>query len=131
MNGYVYTKTLGVIVGTMTIIGAIGFGILFFIGMSLSTALNTSNDYSSSDKLAILILMILLLLFGLITGIGSFFLKNKAWKFIYTGLCLTLGFGLIITSLISFGSIGFKNELFIMFIGIIYLVLGHLASKNK
>ncbi|ALC87459.1 hypothetical protein AM499_17800 [Bacillus sp. FJAT-22090] len=131
MNGYVYTKTLGVIVGTMTIIGAIVFGILSFIGMSLSTALNKSNDYSSSDKLAILILMILLLLFGLITGIGSFFLKNKAWKFIYTGLCLTLGFGLIITCLLSFGSIGFKNELFIMFIGIIYLVLGHLASKNK
>lgn len=49
MNGYVYTKTLGVIVGTLTIIGAIGFGILSFIGMSLSTALNTSNDYSSSD----------------------------------------------------------------------------------
>ncbi|MFB5087630.1 hypothetical protein PGC35_10475 [Psychrobacillus sp. PGGUH221] len=115
------TKTLGVVVGTTTIIGAIGFGILYFIGMSLSTALKTSNDYSSSDKLAILILMILLLLFGLITGIGSFFLKNKPWKFIYTGLCLTLGFGLI----------GFKNELFIMFIGIIYLVLGHLASKNK
>lgn len=26
MNGYVFTKTLGVIVGTLTIIGAIGFG---------------------------------------------------------------------------------------------------------
>ncbi|MDF2067318.1 hypothetical protein [Bacillus sp. Cr_A10] len=101
------------------------------IGMSLSTALKTSNDYSSSDKLVILILMILLLLFGLITGIDSFFLKNKAWKFIYTGLCLMLGFGLMITCLLSFGPSGFKSELFIMFIGIIYLVLGHLASKNK
>lgn len=75
--------------------------------------------------------MIILLLFGLITEIGSFFLRNKSWKFIYTGLCLTLGFGLIITCLLSFGSIGFKNELFIMFIGIIYIVLGHLANKNK
>ena len=130
MKEYAYTKTLGAIVGTMTILAAIGFGILSFIGMGLSKALNTGNDYSSNGRLY-LIVFILLLLMGLITGIGTLWLKNKAWNIFYTGFCLMLGIGFVITFFVSFGALGFKNEIFILCIGIVYLWLSYLVKRKK
>lgn len=130
MKEYMYTKTLGVIVGTLTICAAIGFGLLSLIGMGLSKALNTDYDYSSTDRLPMKILIILLL-FGLITIIGSFRLKSKAWKFFYIGFCLLLGIGFVVGFFISLGSIGTKSEIFILFIGIIYLLLGYFAKRKK
>lgn len=128
MKEYIYTKTLGIIVGTLTIFVAIGFGILSLIGMGLSKAFNTGNEYSASN---ILVMVSLLLLCGLITGIGAFRLKSRAWKIFYIGFCLILGVVFIVAFFISFGSIGLKNEIFILCIGIIYLLLGYLAKREK
>jgi hypothetical protein len=130
MKEYMYTKTLGVIVGTLTIFGALGFGLLSLIGSGLSKALNTGHDYTSTNRLAMFIL-ITLLLFGLITVIVSLRLKSKAWDIIFIGFCFMLGIGFVIAFLISFGSIGTKSEIFILFIGIIYFLLGYLAIKKK
>ncbi len=129
MKEYMYTKTLGVIVGTLTIFAALGFGLLSLIGFSLSKALNTGNDYSSTNSLAMLILIILLLL-GSITVIGTFRLKSNAWKKFFIGFCFMFGIGFVIAFFISFGSIGSKSEIFILFIGIIYLLLGYLATPQ-
>jgi hypothetical protein len=130
MKEYMYTKTIGVILGILTIFVAIGFGILSFIGMGLSKALNTGYDSSSTDRYP-LIILILLLLFGLITGIGPFKLKHKAWKIFYTGFCLILGTCFVVIFFVSFGALGFKNEIFILCMGIIYLLLGYLAKRKK
>jgi hypothetical protein len=131
MKEYMYTRILGVIVGTLTIIGAIGFGILSLIGISLSNALNSGTDYSSAEKSVAIIVFLLLLISGLMTLIGSTKLKNKAWYTFYTVFCLILGIGCIVTFFISFGSIGYKNELFIIGIGITYLLLFYLVKKGK
>jgi hypothetical protein len=41
MKGFRYTKSLGTIVGVLTILGSCGFGFLEFIGLGLSKALNS------------------------------------------------------------------------------------------
>ena len=130
MKEYMYTRILGVIVGTLTIIGAIGFGVLSLIGISLSNALS-GTDYSSAEKSLAIIVFLLLLISGLMTLIGSTKLKNKAWNTFYTVFCLILGIGFIVIFFISFGSIGYKNELFIIGIGITYLLLVYLVKKRK
>ncbi|MCR2823451.1 hypothetical protein [Lederbergia panacisoli] len=119
-----YTKILGIIVGGLTILAAIGFGILFLIGMGLS------NDQSSSVSPAATIIIVLLL-FGLITGIGPFKLKNKTWKTFYIGFCLILGICFVLFFIISIGAIGSINEYFILGLGLIYLGLGYLAFRKK
>ena len=130
MKEYMYTRILGVIVGTLTIIGAIGFGVLSLIGISLSNALS-GTDYSSAEKSLAIIVFLLLLISGLMTLIGSTKLKNKGWNTFYTVFCLILGIGFIVIFFISFGSIGYKNELFIIGIGITYLLLVYLVKKRK
>lgn len=130
MKEYIYTRILGVIVGTLTIIGAIGFGMLSLIGISLSNALSGTN-YSSDETLVVIIIFLLLLISGLTTLIGSTKLKNKTWNTLYTVFCFILGIGCIVTFIFSFGSIGYKNELFIIGIGITYLLLVYLVKKGK
>jgi hypothetical protein len=129
MKEYMYSKTLGVIVGMLTIIAAIGFGLQSFIGMGLSKAWNTGYDHSSADTTP-MILFIILLVLGFITLIGTFKLENKTWRFIYFGFCLMLGLGFVVLFFISFGSLGLKNELFILCIGLIYLGSGFLVKKK-
>ncbi|MEH7009774.1 hypothetical protein V7087_03000 [Neobacillus niacini] len=130
MNEFVYTKLLGVIVGTLTIFVAIGFGILSFIGIGLSNALNTGTDYSSSSHY-ILLIFISLILCGFITSIGAFKLKKTVWRIFYMYFCLILGLGFVATFLISFGSIGSKNEILLLSVGMVYLLLGYLVKKKK
>jgi hypothetical protein len=130
MKEYIFTKTLGVIVGTLSIFTAIGFGLLSLIGMGLSKALNSSYNNSSDDEYVLLI-FIILLLFGFITVIVPYQLKKEAWRIFYTGFCFVLGVGFVVTFFISLGSIGNKNEIFILCIGLIYLLLGYLAKRKK
>jgi len=132
MNKYMFTKTLGVIVGTLTLIAAIGIGVLSFISIGLSKNWNAAYGDSSTDRLAsTLTLVLIVFLVGLITGIGSFLLRRKGWNLVYAGFCFLLGIGLAATFFISLGSIGTKNEVFILCIGMVYLLLGYLAVKKK
>lgn len=71
MKEYMYTKIFGSMVGMLVIVAGLGFGLLYFIGMSLSKALNTGHEYFSVGQSPILILIIFLV-FGLITVIGGF-----------------------------------------------------------
>lgn len=128
MKEYTYAKLIGVIACILTILGAIGFGILSFIGMGLSKAFNTHNDTSMNQEA---IIVVILLLLACITGIGPYRLHNKAWRIFYTGFCLVLGVGLIVTFILSIGSIGFKNEIFIVCVGTVYLFMGYLVIKKK
>ncbi|MDR7071260.1 hypothetical protein [Fictibacillus barbaricus] len=130
MQEYGYTKTIGVTLGVLTIIVAIGFGILSLIGMSLSKALNGTQNSSSMDS-SVLIVFCLLLLCGFITAFESHKLKYKAWKMFYTGFCLLLGIGFVIIFFVSLGALGSKNEIFILCMGIIYFVLSYLVRKKK
>lgn len=130
MKEYMYTKILGVIVGTLTIIGAIGFGVLFLIGIGLSNALS-GTDYSSSEKSLAIIVFLFLFISGVITLIGTTKLLNKGWNTFYAVYCFILGIGCIVTFFISLGSIGNKNELFIIGIGITYVLLAYLVKKRK
>lgn len=127
MKEYMYTKTLGIIVGILAIFAGIGFGILSLIGIGLSKAWNTGNAVDSSP----IIILIIFLVIGLITSIGAFKLKRKVLSHFYIGFCIMLGIGFLAAFLISFGSLGIKNEIFILCIGIIYLGLGYLAKKKK
>ncbi|WNB91347.1 hypothetical protein [Bacillus sp. NEB1478] len=130
MQEYGYTKTVGVTLGVLTIIGAIGFGILSLIGMSLSKALNGTPDNSSMGS-SVLMVFCILLLCGLITAFGSYKLKSKAWKKSYMGFCFIIGIGSVITFFVSFGALGFNNEIFILCMGIVYLVLSYLVKRKK
>lgn len=130
MKEYTYTKIFGVISGALAIIGGIAFGTLAFIGMGLSNAWNTETN-SSTERLIAFAIPSILLLFGLITSIGSFRLKSKGWKIFYVGFCLLLGIGFVMTFFISLGSIGYKIELLILCIGVNYLWLSYLAKKKK
>ena len=130
MQEYGYTKTIGVTLGVLTIIGAIGFGILSLIGMSLSKALNGTPDNSSMDS-SVLMVFCILLLCGFITAFGSIMLKSKAGKMFYMGFCFILGSGFIIAFFVSFGALGTNNEIFILCMGIVYLVLSYLVKRKK
>ncbi len=130
MNKFAFTKILGIVAGALTIIVAIGFGLLAFIGMGLSNALNSGTDYSSSTHY-IMLIFIGLLLGGFITAIGVFKLKKNAWRNFYICYCFVLGFGFLAVFFISFGAIGSKNEIFLLFVGIVYILLGYLVKRKK
>ncbi|MGV3466390.1 MAG: hypothetical protein ACO1OT_13995 [Heyndrickxia sp.] len=130
MNDYTYTKLLGIFISVLTIIGAIGFGLLSLLGIGLAKALNTEYVYSFQDGLPIIIAFICFLL-GIITFIATFRLKRKAGRSFFIGYCYLIGFSLVISFFISFGALGTKNELFIICMGILYLLLGYLAKRRK
>jgi hypothetical protein len=129
MKEYMYTKIFGSIVGMLVIVAGLGFGLLYFIGMSLSKALDTGHEYFSVGQSPILILIIFLV-FGLITVIGGFKLKRKAGAMFYIGFCTSLGIAFIVTFMISYGALGYKSEILIVCIGMIYLGLGYLAKRK-
>jgi hypothetical protein len=129
MQEFMYSKTLGVIVGTLTIFGTIGFGLLSLIGMGLSKAWNTGYEPSLVDRLP-MFLLIILIVFGFITLVGAFKLKYNTWRLFYTGFCMMLGIGFVIAFFISFGSLGVKSELFILCMGMIYFGLGYLVKRR-
>jgi hypothetical protein len=129
MKEYMYTRIFGIIAGMLVIVAGLGFGLLYFIGMSLSKALNTGDENFTVDRSPILILIIFLVI-GLITVIGGFKLKRKAGAIFYIGFCILLGIAFIVTFMISYGSLGYKSELFILCIGMTYLGLGYLAKRK-
>jgi len=130
MKDYTYTKLLGIFMSLLTMIGAIGFGLLSLLGIGLAKALNTEYEYSFHDGLPIVIAL-MCFLFGIITFIATFWLKRKAGRSFFIVYCFLIGFGLVISFFISIGALGNKNELFILCIGILYFLLGYLAKRRK
>ena len=127
MKEFVFTKTLGIILGTLTILLAIGFGLLSFIGMSLGKALNSSADNFGA---CILPLVLILVLLGVITVMGPFWLKGNLGRTFYTGFTFIMGIALIVVFFLSLGAFGTEEEIFILFVGIIYLLLGFFVKKR-
>jgi membrane protease YdiL (CAAX protease family) len=127
MKEFIFTKTLGIIVGALTIVLAIGFGLLSFIGMSLGNALNSSTADAAPHILPI---VLSLLLSGIITAMGSFWVKGRRGRVFYSGFSFVMGIALVIVFFLSLGALGTEEEIFILCVGIIYLLLGFLAKKR-
>ncbi len=130
MKEYKITKLVGIVAGILTILAAVGFGILYLIGKGLSNAPNSGYDQSSSNN-SVLTIMIVLVLFGILIGIVPIFLKNNKWRMIYIGLCLILGIGFTITFIMSIGAIGTIIENFILCLGVVFFLQSYLVIKKK
>jgi hypothetical protein len=127
MKEFAVTKTLGIIVGTLTIVLAIGFGLLSFIGMSLGNALNSSTTESATYILPIVLFLVVI---GVFTAMGPYWLKRKTGRVFYTGFSFLMGIALIGVFFLSWGALGTEEEIFIFCVGIVYLLLGFLAKKR-
>ncbi|RLQ93109.1 hypothetical protein [Falsibacillus albus] len=130
MEEYLFTKMISLVVGSLTIIASIGYGLLSFIGIGLGSALNGDQADSSAVDTAMITSGTLLLL-GIITLVGSFLLKHKRLKFLYTGYCILLGAGFTAVFFVSYRALGSKIALFLLCIGIIYLLLSYWVIKKK
>lgn len=130
MEKYALSKTIGIVLGALTIIATLGYGFLFLLGTSLGQALHSEIDTSAPDRLTVLILISLLIV-GVITGAGSFGLNWNVWRIIYCGFCLVLGICLLVTFFISIGAIGSTYEFMILCISMMYFWMGYLVKKKK
>jgi len=130
VNDFLLAKTVGMIVGALTVILSIFIGFLAFVGMGMSNAFNGGYDTSATYHTNIMIFFIMLLL-GLVTMIGSFRLKSNAWRRFYLVFCLLMGIGIVIVFFMSFGALGRQSEFLILCVGVIYLLLAYLTKKKK
>ncbi|MDQ0861293.1 hypothetical protein [Bacillus sp. V2I10] len=130
MGEYVLSKTIAIVLGTLTIIGTLGYGFLFLLGTSLGQALQSEIDTSATDRLTLLIITSLLIV-GVITGAGSFGLNWNVWRIVYFGFCLVLGICLLVTFFISIGALGSTYEFMILCISMMYFLMGYLVKKKK
>lgn len=130
MKEFGITKILGSIVGVATIMLAFGFGLLALLGMGLASAWNTGYQDSSSGSWA-MITFLMLMVTGLLTAIGSLSIKNPGRRIIFSAYCFLLGIACIVMFFVSFGAIGLQSELFILGVGVMYLILGYLAKKKR
>lgn len=128
MREYYYTKILGTIVGIVTIIMTIGMVGWYLFGVGLSNALNGSQ---SSPNPVMFIYSFLLFIAGLVTIIGAFKLRYRAWQLGYTLWLLLTGVTLVVVFFISFGAIGTTYEILILVVGISYLVISYFTYKRK
>ncbi|WP_242218356.1 hypothetical protein [Bacillus cereus group sp. BfR-BA-01380] len=130
MGKYVLSKTIGVVLGGLTIIATVGYGFLYLLGTSLGKALHSEIDSSAIDRLT-LVILIGLLIVGVITGAGSFGLNRNVWRIVYFGFCLVLGVCFLVTFFISIGALGSTYEFIILCISMMYFLLGYLVRKEK
>ncbi|QED46085.1 hypothetical protein [Cytobacillus dafuensis] len=131
MKEYFYTKVLASLVGIVMTILAIIFGLFALIGIGLSNAWSSENSTSTTQYSSVFPIFVMIFSIGLFTFIGSLRLKNKTWNIIYIGLIVLIGIGFIITFFVIWGAIGLKIEIFILFIGFLYICLGYMAYKKR
>lgn len=130
MEKYRLSKAIGVVLGILTIIATLGYGFLYLLGTSLGKALHSEIDSSATDRLT-LVILIGLLIVGVITGAGSFWLNRNVWRVVYFGFCLVLGICLFVTFFISIGALGSIYEFMILCISMMYFLLSYLVRKGK
>jgi len=128
-----YSKGLGAFLGTLTIIAALGYGVLFLIGMGLQRAFSSEMDHTSTDPSIFLnlIILVILIVSGFITAIAPFAIKKMAGKAAFVGYCFILGFIAIVVFFISMGALGSAFEYVILAIGVVYFLLGYLVIKEN
>ncbi|WP_047981506.1 hypothetical protein [Ornithinibacillus contaminans] len=130
MKEFKLTKLLGITVGVLTVVIAIGYGFLAFIALGLSNAWDDGQS-NSSDENFVMFVIITLLVIGLVTAIGAMKLENRVWRSVYFSCCLIIGIGTVIYAFIAFGALGWKNELFLLVVGLLYLLLGYLVKGKR
>lgn len=130
MKKYNLSKTIGIVLGTLMVVTSFGYGFLYVIGTSLGNALGSNVDRTGTDILSIGIILCVCIL-GILTGIGCFGLKFKGLRMAYLGFCLIMGIAFLVIYFISIGSLGTKYEVWILFMGIIYFLLGYFVKKER
>lgn len=126
-----YSKILGTIIGTLTIIVTLGVGFLFLIGMGLNQAFSTEVDSTPNEQpILYLLIIISLVISGLITAISPFAIKRKATKVIFIGYCFILGIVGLVVFFISAGALGNGFEYTLLAIGFAFFLLGYLIIKE-
>lgn len=129
MNKLVNSKLIGMILGVLILIVVAVFGFLYFLGISLGRALNGNIDSTGDHRT--LFMIAILLISGLLTVIGTFGLKKRAWRIIYLGFCIVVGLCFLIGFILSLGALGLKFELLIFLIGLLYLLLAYVIKIEK
>jgi hypothetical protein len=130
MGKFVLSKTMGWILGILTIVATIGYGLLFLLGASLGKALNSEMDHSGENQL-IFVLFASFFILGIITWLGSLGLNRKGWRMVYYGFCLVLGFVLLASFFMAMGAVGRIYEGMILGISLLYFLLGFLVRNEK
>ena len=130
MGKYKMSKTMGMILGTIMIIVTLGYGLLYLLGTSLGKALGSEIETTARDQFTLVILFSIGL-GGVLTGIGSFGIKFKGWRYGYLGFCMLIGVALLFTFFISRGALGTTYEFLILCLSILYFLLGYLVKKEK
>ncbi|GGH81470.1 putative membrane protein (Fun14 family) [Pullulanibacillus pueri] len=128
MNKFGLTRGIALSVCLLTLIIAIGQGVLVFIGVSLSNAWETQS-LSSADLTVKIIPVMAIFILGLVTGIGSLGLKYRVWRVLYILLCLLVGIGAVF-SFLSVASQGYKSAILMALVGIIYISLAYMTKKQ-
>jgi len=130
MKKYKVSKTIGVVLGTLMVIASVGYGFIYLLGTSLGSALGSTIDTTAKD-IVTLGMIFSICVIGVLTGILSFGLKSKGLRMVYFGFCLLIGVALLVTYFISIGALGKKVEFLILFMGIIYFLLGYFVKKER
>ncbi|MET3697593.1 hypothetical protein SAMN05877753_106191 [Bacillus oleivorans] len=129
MKTYRYTKILGIFIGILTLLLALGFGYLLLVGMGLSQAFASGIDHATTQLF--LIALIFLLLFGGISCFGPFWLQNKGWRQFYIFYSIALGICFLGVYFQTKGALGNLFEAGILGMGILYLLQGTLVITKK
>jgi len=130
MNKYRLSKTIGGVLGTLMVIVSFGYGVLYFLGTSLGNSLGSTIDTTDNDIFFFGMILSICIL-GVLTGIGCFGLKFKGIRMVYIGLCLIIGMALLVSYFISIGALGKKYEMLILFMSILYFLLGYFVKKER
>jgi hypothetical protein len=129
MDKYLFSKAIGVTLGILMILVVFGFSFLYILGTSLGRALNSGIDTTNTDQQYLIVLMSLFLM-AIITAAGSFGLNRNAWRIFYIGFCLIIGLCLLIAFFYSLGALGTNFEIMLLFVSLIYFLLGLLVKKR-
>ncbi|WP_243298021.1 hypothetical protein [Bacillus litorisediminis] len=129
MKPFKYTKILGILIGILTGLLALGLGYLSLVGLGFSQAF--SSVINDAAILLFLVTAVILLLLGVLAGLGPFWLKRQGWRQFYIFYSITLGFCFLGVSFITRGALGNLFETVILGIGILYILQSTLVIIKK
>jgi len=131
MKKYFYTKIVACVVGCFTLILAIYFCFIAFIGIGLSNSWSAEGRTSITQFAPVFVLFITIFMIGLFTFIGSLRLNSQSWAKFYIVIMILMGIVFIVATFAVWGAIGKKSEILILVIGLLYISLGYIALRKK